>query len=254
MSGVLDRSARRPGLGRTAALPVNDRWNRLLAEASAQNTGQPERICELCVEMLDVTGAGISLVTESGNWGVICSTDPVSARIEDLQFTLGEGPCVDAVSSGAPVLIPDLAEPDLAVERWPAFMEGAAAAGVRAVFAFPLRVGAIRVGAIDLYRDRPGELDAGELPAALMAADAAALALLRLESGRDDLLADDPSASFTNELQVHQATGMIQVQLGVSTEQAFVLLRARAFAAGRPLADVASDVVARRTRFSPEDR
>jgi hypothetical protein len=117
-----------------------------------------------------------------------------------------------------------------------------------------LRIGAISVGAIDLYRDRPGELDPGQMPSALMAADAAALALLRLESGRDDLFSDDASAGFTNELQVHQATGMVQVQLGVSTEQAFVLLRARAFAAGRPLVELASDVVARRVRFSPEDK
>jgi hypothetical protein len=235
---------------------VTDRaqWSRLLAEAAAQAEAQPERICELCVEMLDVTGAGISMVTESGNRGVVCSTDAVSARIEDLQFTLGEGPCVDAVRSGAPVLIPDFDEPGLAVERWPAFIKGAAAVGACAVFAFPLRIGAINVGAIDLYRDRPGELDASQLPSALMAADAAALALLRLESGRDDFLSDDPSVGFANELQVHQATGMIQVQLGVSTEQAFVILRARAFAAGRPLADLASDVVARRVRFSPEDQ
>ena len=230
------------------------RWSRLLADAGAQTEAAPERICELCVEMLDVTGAGISMVTESGNRGVVCSTDVVSARIEDLQFTLGEGPCVDAVHSGAPVLIPDFDAPGLALERWPAFIKGAAAAGAGAVFAFPLRIGAISVGAIDLYRDRPGELDAGQLPSALMAANAAALALLRLESGHDDLLSDDPSAGFTNELQVHQATGMVQVQLGVSTEQAFVLLRARAFAAGRPLADLASDVVARRVRFSPEDQ
>jgi hypothetical protein len=236
------------------AMDGRARWDRLLAEAGSQASSQPEKICELCVEMLDVTGAGISLVTDSGNRGVVCATDAVSARIEDLQFTLGEGPCIDAVRSGNPILVADLSEPDLVVDRWPAFLEGAMAVGVSAVFAFPLRIGAISVGAIDLYRDRPGELDPGQMPSALMAADAAALALLRLESGRDDLFSDDASAGFTNELQVHQATGMVQVQLGVSTEQAFVLLRARAFAAGRPLVELASDVVARRVRFSPEDK
>ena len=153
MLGVLDRQARRTGVGPTPpAVPVNDRahFTRLPAEATAQSTGQPERICELCVELLDVTGAGISMVTDFGNRGVICSTDPVSARIEELQVTLAEGPCVDAVRSGAPVLIPDLTERYLAVERWPVFMEGAMAAGVCAVFAFPLRIGVISVGAIDL--------------------------------------------------------------------------------------------------------
>ena len=118
--------------------------------------------------MLGMTGAGIGVVTESGNRGSVCTTDDVSARIEELQFTLGEGPCVDAVLSGMPVLIADLSEQsDFDAERWPAFLEGARSAGVRGVFAFPLRIGAITVGALDLYCDQPGDLH--QLPAARLA-------------------------------------------------------------------------------------
>jgi len=194
------------------------------------------------------------MVTKAGNRGVVCATDDTAAQIEDLQFTLGEGPCVDAVATGSPLLIADLAEPgDLVVERWPAFMRGATTAGVRAVFAFPLRIGAINVGALDLYRDTPGELTREQLPAALMAADAAAVALLHLSTARDDTFADDYDARSTYQLQVHQATGMVQVQLGISTEEAFLMLRARAFASDRSLNDVATDVVERRLRFSQED-
>jgi len=127
--------------------------------------------------MLGITGAGISMVTKTGNRGVVCATDDVSARIEDLQFTLGEGPCVDAAEFGAPVMVPDLRTPeDIVVDRWPAFIEGAEAAGVRAVFAFPLRIGAINLGVLDVYRSEPGPLYDGQLRAALLAADAAALA------------------------------------------------------------------------------
>ena len=231
-----------------------DRWEGLLAEAAKDRSSQPQRICELCVERLDVTGAGISMVTTAGNRGVVCATDDVSARIEDLQLTLGEGPCRDAVSAGTPVLVSDLNEPgDLVVDRWPAFMKGAAAAGVRAVFAFPLRIGAINVGALDLYRDQPGELTPGQLPPALMAADAAALALLYLNTDRDDTFTDDLGARSTYQVQVHQATGMVQVQLGITTEPAFLTLRARAFATSRPLVDIATDVIERRLRFSEED-
>jgi GAF domain-containing protein len=205
--------------------------------------------------MLSITGAGISMVTTAGNRGVVCATDDVSARIEDLQFTLGEGPCVDAAHFGTPILIPDLNTPDdIAVDRWPAFIEGAGAAGVRAVFAFPLRIGAINVGVMDAYRSEPGPLRDGELRAALLAADAAALALLHTDTDRDDLFSDDVDARSTYQLQVHQATGIVQVQLGLPTEEAFLMLRARAFALGRPLVDVATDVVARRLRFSVEDR
>lgn len=194
------------------------------------------------------------MVTAQGNRGVVCATDDVSARIEDLQFTLGEGPCVDAVRSGSPVMVGDLNQPgDIAVNRWPAFMAGAADLGVAAVFAFPLRIGAISVGALDLYRDLPGELSRPDTTKALVAADSAALALLQLDSGQGDTFADDKGSRSTYQLQVHQATGMVQVQLGVTTEEAFLMLRARAFASGRPLADLASDVVARRIRFLLED-
>jgi hypothetical protein len=236
---------------------VDDRaaWERLLVEAGGTRASRPQRITALCVQALGVTGAGISMVTAMGNHGVVCATDDVSSRIEDLQFTFGEGPCVDSVLSGSPVLVGDLSEPDdVDVERWPAFMEAASASGVRALFAFPLRIGAISVGALDLYRDAPGDLSESELTGALLAADAAALALLRMDSGRDDAFDDDASSRSTYQLQVHQATGMVQVQLGARTEEALLMLRARAFASGRTVAEVAIDVVARRIRFSSEDK
>jgi len=227
----------------------------MLAGSAAERAAQPKRICDLCVSTLGITGAGIAMVTKEGNRGVVCATDDASARIEELQFSLGEGPCVDAVTTGVPVLIADLLVPNGAtVDRWPVFMEGAVAAGVRAVFAFPLRIGAIIVGALDMYNDQPGELDAVQLPAALMAADAAALALLHIDTDGITGFADDFVSRGSYQMQVHQATGMVQVQLDVTTEEAFLMLRARAFTLGQSLAEVASDVVHRRLRFSREDR
>lgn len=231
-----------------------DRWARLLAASGPERAAQPLRICELCVDTLAVTGAGIAMVTAAGHRGVVCATDGASATIEDLQLTLGQGPCVDAAESGAPVLLPDLADAgDVALERWPTFLEGAAGAGVRAVFAFPLRVGAISLGVMDLYRNSPGDLTATQLPAALMAADAAALALLYLDVEGQDAFTDDRDSRASYQLQVHQATGMVMAQAGVTIDQAFLMLRARAFADGRPLAELATDVVARRVRFAMED-
>jgi hypothetical protein len=231
------------------------RWARLLAAAAPQRAAQPLRICQLCVDTLGVSGAGIAMVTPAGNRGVVCATDDISTKIEELQLSLGEGPCIDAATAGSPVLIPDLhGSPDLGVERWPAFMHGAAAAGVRAVFALPLRVGAISVGVIDLYRDRPGELGPDQLQAALIAADAAALALLYLEVDGDIAFTDDHDSRSTYQLQVHQATGMVMAQLAVTIDEAFLVLRARAFSDGRPLAALATDVVGGRVRFSMEDQ
>jgi hypothetical protein len=236
---------------------VNERddWARRLADALAEPASQPKGICDLCVSVLGVSGAGVAMVTKAGNRGIVCATDDVSARIEELQFSLGEGPCVEAVTTGVPVLIADLAAPNgAAVDRWPIFMEGAQRAGVRAVFAIPLRIGAIIVGALDLYNDRAGELDSAQLAAALMASDAAALALLRLDTDGVTGFADDFVSRGSYQMQVHQATGMVQVQLGVTTEEAFLMLRARAFTLGLPLAEVAKDVVNRRLRFSEEDQ
>lgn len=212
------------------------------------------RICQLCVDMLDIDGAGISIVTDTGNRGVVCATDDVAAEIEELQFTLGHGPCVDAVSSGTPVLVPDLGNPvDVLIQRWPAFMQRADSAGVQAVFAFPLSIGAIKVGALDLYRNRAGDLSGDQISAALMAADAAAVGLLHMNTEGDPLFDDDTEWHSAYQFQVHQATGMVSVQLGIPVGQALLVLRARAFADGRPLGDLASDVVERRVTFAKED-
>jgi hypothetical protein len=194
------------------------------------------------------------MVTTTGNRGVVCATDDTSSRIEELQFTLGEGPCLDVVSSRSPVLVPDLlSSEDFVAGRWPGFLEGAAAAGVRAVFAFPLSIGAIDVGVLDLYRDAPGDLDAGRFRMALAAADCAALALLDRDAAGGTAFADDAESRAAYRFEVHQATGMVQVQLGVTTAEAFLMLRARAFATGRSVSDLAVDVVDRLIRFSPED-
>ena len=228
-------------------------WAAQLSDAASEQAAQPERICELCVQMLGITGAGIAMVTPAGHRGVVHATDDVSALIEELQLTLGEGPCMDAVQGHGPVLVPDLqSSPDLATERWPGFLAEAADAGVEAIFAFPLRIGAISIGALDLYRTSPGDLSDTELPAALLAADAAALAVLHRYSGEQASSAWRGYAE-RHQFQIHQATGMVQVQLHVPTEKAFLMLRARAFADGRSLSDVAADVVALRLRFSPED-
>src|SRR4051794_6314389 len=121
---------------------------------SPDGTGLPASLAAHCVRSLPVTGAGLALMTEEGPAGIIAATDGAALILEQLQFTLGEGPCVDASETGRPVLQPDLAR--TAAMRWPAFAGGALDAGILAVFAFPLRVGAIRLGVLDLYRNRVG--------------------------------------------------------------------------------------------------
>ncbi len=206
---------------------------------SPDGSGLPASLTAACVRSLPVSGVGMALMTDEGPAGIIAATDGAAMELEELQFTLGEGPCVDASQTGRPVLQPDF--PRTAPRRWPAFAGGALEAGVRALFAFPLRVGAIRVGVLDLYRDRVGPLSADDLTEALSFADAATLVLLNAQAGYPVLV---PVPVLDDRAEVHQATGVVSVQAGVGLAEALVLLRARAFADHRPIGDLACDVLA----------
>jgi len=211
-------------------------------------------LCHEALVAVAVDGAGLSMMTSAGHRGTVCATDDVARQIEDLQFALGEGPCFDAFTGGGPMFIEDMRTiSGAAGERWPVFNEAVAAAGVEALFAFPLLIGAIPLGAMDLYRRRPGPLTQVQLRAAWRIADAAADALLDVRSGTAmDLPADATPAGASYRLEVHQATGMVSVQLGVSMEEAFLRLRAYAYAHERRLSDVADDVIARRLQLDSD--
>lgn len=207
-----------------------------------------KRLCDVCAQVTGMSGAGIMLMAGDEPRGSVCTTNTISARIEELQYLLGEGPCVDAYHLDRPVLEPDLVDPIEA--RWLAFTAGAVEAGARAVFGFPLQVGAVRLGAMNLYCDRPGPLSDDQHADALVMADVAAQAVLVLQSHAPaGILAAELEAGGDFQYVVHQASGMVAAQLDVGVAQALVRLRARAFAEGRPLAEVAQDVVARRVRF-----
>jgi hypothetical protein len=209
---------------------------------------------------------GVSAGVGTGPQGAVVAwgREKVSAALEDLQFTLGQGPGFEAVAAGAPVLVADLQEH---AARWPGFVPGAIELEVRAVFAFPLRIGAISVGVLTAHRALPGPLVDGQLADALALADAVSVLLLHWvpsETGagagtlREAPQEGEPRAGWaqpaTHRAEVHQATGMISAQLDVSLAEALVRLRAYAYAQDRPIAEVAVDVVARRLRFQDPNR
>ena len=214
--------------------------------------GEPElgtkRLCEVCVEITRMSGAGIMLMSGEVPRGSLCTTNDVSALIEQLQYVLGEGPCVDAYHQDRPVLEPDLSDPR--APRWLAFAGPAVEAGVRAVFGFPLRVGSVRLGALNLYCDRPGPLTDDQHADALVLSDVAAQAVLLMQAkAPPGTLAAELESGADFQYVVHQASGMVAVQLGISVGQAHIRLRAHAFGSDRPLAEVSERVVARTLRF-----
>lgn len=219
--------------------------------------------CTAAVKALPVRGAGLSAMSGAKPSYPLYSTDTISARLEELQLTLGEGPCVDAFARGLAIVTPDLRTGELQ-DNWPVFAEAALEAGARAVFAFPLQIGAISPGVLDLYSSVPRELDDEMMADAMAFADIATLILLdaRIDTldrpgGGDsghtvrDSIRDGRPDLGGYRAQIDQATGMLTVQLGVGIEEAFIRLRAYAYAHDRRLSEVAEDVLARRLRFSP---
>jgi hypothetical protein len=208
-------------------------------------------VCAAVIAATDVEGAAVTVTLNAGVRETMYASDPVAEEIEELTLTLGEGPGVDVHGGGA-VLVADLTEPGWS-SRWPVFAPAANQAGAGAVFALPLQVGAIRVGALTLYRAGPGNQRPLQLSDALMLADTACALLLddAAHTRRSDHIS--PEQVGPQHPEVHQATGMITVQLGVTATVALIRLRAYAYADGRRLHDVAGDVVARRLRFDPDD-
>lgn len=228
---------------------TNERRQRILDRLhSAGSDVDAARLGRVCAAVTGVTGAGLMLMEGDVSRGSVAATDEVSTLIEDTQFAVGEGPCIDAYLQDRPVLEPDLANP--AVVRWVAFTPPVVAAGARSVFGFPLQFGAVRLGALNLYSNRPGSLTDDQHADAIVMADVAAQTLLIMQShAKPGELAAELEVGSQFQYVVHQASGMVAVQLGVSAAQALIRLRGYAFGNNRSLRDVAQDVVARRLRF-----
>ena len=213
-------------------------------------------VCAAAVDVLPVSGAWV-MAQSAAAGHLMCVTDEVSEQLAELQITLGEGPCLDVLAFGSPVLVADLDHAH-AARRWPGFTPQARQASAAAIFVLPLQLGAIHVGSLGLYRDKPGPLDTGSLGDALILADAATVVLLESQHADGKARpagggpAGQPPDLARHRAEIDQATGMVSAQLGVPIGEAFVRLRAYAYAQERRLSEVAGDIVARRLRLRPD--
>jgi ANTAR domain len=233
-------------------------WGLVAAHAAARDRPVSfADVCAVAVSSAQVSGAWVTAASSGGGDIVMCVTDPVSEQVAELQLMLGEGPCQGLLAGAAPVLAGDL-EDEQSGRWWPAFTPAARKLGAGAVFAFPMTIGAIHTGVMGLYRDSPGPLSEAQLGACLLLCDLATVLLLGgLHHGADGASGDAELDGLSPDLALHraeidQATGMLTVQLGVTVAEAFIRLRAYAYAHDRRLADVAGDIVARRLRLNPD--
>ena len=191
-----------------------------------------DRLCEACVDLLEVDGASISLIRQGATQGTFGSSGELSRTLDELQFTYGQGPCMDAVATNRLVAAEDLDGPGEA--RWPGLVEAVLGYGVRAMYALPVTVASTPIGALDLFRLRRGPLDGVALSGGLWAAGLASLPLLDLMNADVDWrAAGDKSEAFDQlasleRVEVYQATGMIVAALDISAADAVSLLRGHA--------------------------
>lgn len=214
------------------------------AHAAPGTIGRLERLCTALTRALPATGVGLSLLTaDNYGGGTVAASSATSRELEELQFTLGEGPCIDAYTLRRPVLESNL--PTHGMSRWPGYAPAAHEQGVRAVFAFPLQIGAARAGALDIYRDEPGSLTADALTQAVTFAE---VAMALLVDGQNDAQDGHTSADLDDalayRLEVYQAQGMVMVDLGVGIDEAMARVRGHSYAHDRSISDVAKDIVA----------
>ena len=226
---------------------------RVLADGNGDG-GPVARIkatCQLCIDLLPVSGAGVMLMAARAHQGTIYATDSRIARLEDLQNVAAEGPCLDAYLLGRPVLEADLA--GAGRRAWPVLAAGALAAGMQALFSFPLQLDAASFGALNLYREEPGGLTPGEIADARLLAAIAAREVLVMQ-------VDAPPGSLPamiadlsgDRSAIEQATGMVSAQMDESIIEAAGRLRTFALDKRVPLAAVAREVVSRSVRFVPD--
>jgi hypothetical protein len=208
-----------------------------------------DSLCQACVELLHVDGASVSITDAGAVRGTFGSSGELSLMLDELQFTYGEGPCLDAVATGRPVLAEDLNSP--AEARWPALSQALLSEGIHAVYALPVAVATTPIGALDLYRHSSGSLGDVAMAGGLLAASLASLPLLDLMSAAVDWQEREPTSDGWEELgslarvEVYQATGMMVAALEVPPADALVRLRSYAIAHSLTASEVAYRILKR---------
>jgi hypothetical protein len=217
-------------------------------EKSAPHSGV---LCAVAAQITEQSGAGIALLSKGDQLTSMCTSNKMAASLMDLEITAGAGPCADACRSDGAIVESDLDQtPNL---RWLGYTPQAVSLGVGAVFAFPVRIGAVRLGALVLYRDLEGAMtEVQEANAYLMAAVIARAVLALQARALSGSLATALEREASFDFLVHQAAGMVAVQGSMTLGDALVILRSHAYALTANLTDTAGRVVARELWYEPK--
>lgn len=231
---------------------MNAEQSARLAVAFARETARSStaRLCTACVDVLSVTGAGITIMG-GDQAGPICVSDQSVAALEDLQYTIGQGPCRDAFHTGRSIHAAHL---DAAAQaRWPSFVELARKSGIGAVFAYPLTADGAKVGVLTLYQQDEGDLSPAQHDDSMALAEVLTETVLSLQDdAAPGTLAFGLDGAVQYRAEIYQASGMVAIQLSIAAAEALLRIRAHAFANDQTVAETAKQIVARRLRL-PND-
>ncbi|MFD4195405.1 ANTAR domain-containing protein [Amycolatopsis thermoflava] len=203
-------------------------------------------LVDRCVELLGVDAAGLLLADQNGRLRLIASSNEQVRMLELFQLQNDEGPCLDAFRTGTRVSHRDLSRDSA---RWPRLTVAAVDAGFAAVDAFPMRLRSEVVGALNLFRARPGELTRTVLRTAQALVDVATIGLLQERSiRRQEILTEQLQTALNSRVIIEQAKGLLAERLGVGMESAFAALRGYARSHQQKLPDVARMIIEGRLR------
>jgi hypothetical protein len=216
--------------------------------ASAGNADHPTALCSIAADVIELDGAGITLLSTGPHYTPYCASDDVARLLLDTEVQLGAGPGVDACRMNVACDEEDLLAPRNG--HWLVYAPAAVALGARAVFGFPVGIGAVRIGALILYRERAGPLDDYQESDAYLMASVVGRAILATWAGASRAeLTSELALALSFDFSVHQAAGMVAVQGEMSLGDAMVALRAHAFGTGASMTALAESVVRRETEF-----
>lgn len=233
---------------------MNGEQSRRIAVAFATETarGATTSLCTVCVDLLAVTGAGITLMG-GDRAGPICVSDSSVSALEDLQYGIGQGPCRDAFRTGASIHAPRL--DNIAWSRWPSFVELARASGIKAVFAYPLIADGANVGVLTLYQRLEGPLTDAQNDNSVALAEVLTETVLSLQDDAPaGTLASGLDDAVDYRAEIYQASGMVAIQLSIPAADALLRIRAHAFAHDQSVAETAAQIVSRRLRLHDDHR
>ncbi|QQD77900.1 GAF and ANTAR domain-containing protein (plasmid) [Curtobacterium sp. YC1] len=229
---------------------MNDDEAFITAIAALHGASETDDVCAPFLTVLPVTGVGITTLGDPFGSEIVSASDPSAERFEELQIDLGEGPSWEAMRTGRPVLVPDVQT--TTSEVWPVASMAMREADLAAVFAFPMRIGALPVGSVDLYGQHAGALPGHLVQDAAALTDAITRQVLRRALTRADADAEEEhhDVNVHSRREVYQASGVLAAQIGVGADDALLLLRAYAFADGLSVRALANEVLARTVDFT----